>query len=129
MPDSTNVLSSSSLYPQPVAPTTPNLLADPTKILGLVGQLNQNALFQQQFSARKAIGQAYQDAIRPDGSIDTQTLKLSLGSRTGPTGALRPRSARSRTCGDGVERASIAGSNDGNERAGSPKAEQLAVAG
>ncbi|WP_213773432.1 hypothetical protein [Bradyrhizobium sp. dw_78] len=75
MPDS-NALS--SLYPQPVAPPQNALLSDPSKILGIVGQLNQNALFSQQFNARKAIGQAYQNAIQPDGSIDTRALMQSI---------------------------------------------------
>src|ERR1700679_4175078 len=69
-----------ALYPQPVAPGSGGglLAGDPTKVLGLVGLVNQNALFQQQFNARKAIGQAYQSAIQPDGSIDTQTLMQGI---------------------------------------------------
>jgi hypothetical protein len=74
MPD--NALS--SLYPQPVAPNQGLLINDPAKVLGIVGQINSNALFQQQFNARKAIGQAYQSAIQPDGSIDTQTLMQGI---------------------------------------------------
>lgn len=68
-----------SLYPQPVAPSQGNaLMNDPAKALALVGQLNQNALFQQQFASRKAIGQAYQGAIQPDGSIDTPSLMRAI---------------------------------------------------
>lgn len=68
----------SALYPQPVKPADSLLSGDPTKILGLIGQLNQNALFQQQFGARKAIGKAYQNAIQPDGSIDTPQLMQGI---------------------------------------------------
>lgn len=69
----------SSLYPQPVAPPQNNaLLSDPSKILGIVGQLNQNALFSQQLNARKAIGQVYQNAIQPDGSINTRALMQGI---------------------------------------------------
>lgn len=67
-----------ALYPQPVAPTQGLLSGDPTKIIGLVGQMNANALFQQQFNARKAIGSAYQNAIQDDGSIDTKTLMQGI---------------------------------------------------
>jgi hypothetical protein len=56
------------------------LMSDPSKVLGIIGQLNQNALFQQQFNARKAVGQAYQNAIQPDGSIDTQSLMQGIKS-------------------------------------------------
>src|SRR5579883_67480 len=62
----------SALYPAP--PQNNGLLSDPARIIGTIGALNQNALFQQEFAARKAIGQAYQDAIRPDGNIDTNVL-------------------------------------------------------
>lgn len=69
-----------ALYPQP-APVQPGILnGDPSKIIGVVGALNQNALFQQQFNARRAIGSAYQKAIRPDGSIDTPTLMREIKS-------------------------------------------------
>lgn len=68
-----------SLYPQPPAPVQ-NLTTNPLAVLDVVGKLNQNALFQQQFNARKAIGGAYQGAIRPDGSIDTPTLMRGIQS-------------------------------------------------
>lgn len=59
-----------------------SLLSDPTKVIGLVGQMNANALWQQQFNARKAIGTSYQNAIQDDGSIDTQ--KLMQGIKDNP---------------------------------------------
>jgi hypothetical protein len=69
-----------SLYPAAPNPSN-NGTSDPLKWIGLIGQLNQNALFQQTFAARKAIGQSYQKAIRPDGSIDTPTLMREIQSR------------------------------------------------
>lgn len=71
----------SGLYPQPPQPGAGNMLSDPSKVLGLIGQLNQNALFQQTFGARKALGEAYQKAIRPGGSIDTPTLMREIQRR------------------------------------------------
>lgn len=72
-----------ALYPQPSTPSAGGLLSgDPTKVLGIIGQMNQNALFQQTFNARKAIGQAYQGSIGDDGSIDTQ--KLMQGIKSNP---------------------------------------------
>lgn len=66
-----------SLYPRPPAPTQ-GLASNPLALIDVIGKLNQNALFQQQFHARKAIGNAYQKAIRPDGSIDTPTLMREI---------------------------------------------------
>lgn len=66
------------LYPKAPAPSTGILSGDPTKIIGLVSGINQNALFQQTFDARKAIGQAYQGAIQPDGSIDAPALMRAI---------------------------------------------------
>lgn len=73
---------SSPQYPQPQAQPQNALSGDPSKVIGMIGQLNANALFQQQFNARKAIGQAYQGAIGDDGSIDTQ--KLMQGIKDNP---------------------------------------------
>lgn len=62
-----------SLYPQPSAPTNP--LTTLSNAAGLVGQLNQNKLFQQQNQARQAIGQSYQQSIDPQtGQLDTNKL-------------------------------------------------------
>lgn len=69
---------SNALYPQAPTPNQGLLSGDPTKVIGLIGQMNANALFQQQFNARKAIGQAYQGAIQDDGSIDTQSLMQGI---------------------------------------------------
>lgn len=69
---------SSPQYPQNSAQPQNALSGDPSKVIGMIGQLNANALFQQQFNARKAIGQAYQGAIGDDGSIDTQKLMQGI---------------------------------------------------
>lgn len=73
-----DVGSPNALYPQAPTPGQGLLSGDPSKVIGMVGQLNANALFQQQFNARKAIGQAYQGAIQDDGSIDTQALMQGI---------------------------------------------------
>lgn len=41
----------SSLYPQPSKPDAGMLSGDPSKVIGIIGALNQNALFQKQFPA------------------------------------------------------------------------------
>jgi hypothetical protein len=73
----------SSLYPQPPAPGGGSLLAqNPLQLVGAIGALNQNALFQQEFAARKAVGEAYQSAIDPrTGQIDTPTLMREIQAR------------------------------------------------
>jgi hypothetical protein len=73
-----------SLYPQPQAAPTPNILSsgDPSKILGLVQQ--GNAL--QQFNATRAAGEAAQSAIGPDGQYDPTANALAL--RNNPAAAL-----------------------------------------
>lgn len=48
-------------YPQP----PPNMLTQMSNMAALQGQVNQNRLFNQQFGARQAIGQAYQQATDP----------------------------------------------------------------
>lgn len=68
----------SSLYPQPTKPNEGLLSGDPSKLLGIVGQINQNALFNQTFNAKRAIGRAYQNAIQDDGSIHTPTLMREI---------------------------------------------------
>jgi hypothetical protein len=67
-----------ALYPQPTQQSTNFMAGDPSKVIGLVGAINQNALFNQTLNARKAIGQAYQSAIQDDGSIDTPALMKSI---------------------------------------------------
>lgn len=71
-----------ALYPQPPAAPSANqglLTGDPSKIVGMVGQLNQNALFQQTYNARQKIGEAYKGAIGPDGTVDHSALMRGAG--------------------------------------------------
>lgn len=74
MADFSNPLA--SLYPQPNQGGS--LASDPSRIVGLIGQLNQNALFQKEFSSKQAIGNAFQGAIRPDGSFDPNAAALAV---------------------------------------------------
>lgn len=50
-----------SLYPQ--APQPQNPLSTMGSVVGLVGQMNQNKMFQQEFAARQAMGPIYQQSI------------------------------------------------------------------
>lgn len=72
----------SALYPQPPAAAQPNALAsgDPGKILSLIGQGNQLALFNKEFAAKQAIGDAAQGAIDPDGRYDPMANALAIRS-------------------------------------------------
>jgi hypothetical protein len=70
----------SSLYPQPPAAAQPNMLAsgDPSKILGIIGQANALQLFNKEFAAKQAVGEAAQGAIGPDGRYDPTANALSI---------------------------------------------------
>lgn len=70
----------SALYPQPPAAAQPNALAsgDPSKILGIIGQANQLQLFNKEFAAKQAIGEAAQGAIGPDGRYDPTANALAI---------------------------------------------------
>lgn len=63
-----------SIYKQPQQ----NPLASLTSVLGIIGQNNQNQLFNQTFQARLAVGDAYKAAIQPDGTLDQPTLMSGL---------------------------------------------------
>lgn len=84
----------SSLYPQPAPPVNP--LSTISTLQGLQAQqqamqlqANQNALFQQEFSAKKALGGAYSQAIDPDtGQLDTNKLMTFIGQPGNPAGIL-----------------------------------------
>lgn len=65
-----------SLYPQP----TQNTGFDPSKVLGIVGQINQNNLFQKEFAAKQAVGEAAQGAIGPDGTYSPSANMNALSS-------------------------------------------------
>jgi hypothetical protein len=70
----------SALYPAAPPPAQPNALAsgDPGKILGLIGQANQLQLFNKEFAAKQAIGDAAQGAIGPDGRYDPTANALAI---------------------------------------------------
>ena len=75
---------STALFPQAPPAAQPNVLAsgDPGKVLGLIGQANEL----QKFNALKAVGQAAQSAIGPDGNYDPTANALAL--RNNPNAAL-----------------------------------------
>lgn len=71
----------SALYPQPQAAsaTAPGLMSgSPTNLLGSLGQINQLALFQKEFQAKQALGEAWGNALNPDGTVDKGKLTGSL---------------------------------------------------
>lgn len=57
------------------------LSGDPLKLLGALNQVNQLKLFEQTYNSRKAVGEATQEAIQPDGSIDTVRLMHGIKNR------------------------------------------------
>lgn len=63
-----------SIYKQPQTNPLDNL----TKIMGVVGQANQNKLFQQTYQAREGVAKAYRDNVGPDGKIDQGGLLRDL---------------------------------------------------
>lgn len=68
-----------SIYSNQAKPINP--LATFGSIANTANALNQNRLFQQTFAARKAIGQAYQNAINPaTGQLDTNKLLGSVAA-------------------------------------------------
>lgn len=58
----------------------PNPLSNLTSVLGIIGQNNQNQLFQQTYQARQAVGDAYKAAVQPDGTLDQPTLMRGLAN-------------------------------------------------
>lgn len=68
----------SSLYPQPVQPAQNLFASNPTAALDVIGKLNANALFQQEFASRKGINAAFQGALNPDGSVDPARVAQGL---------------------------------------------------
>lgn len=66
-----------SLYPQPPKQSEGLLNGSPTQIIDLVGKLNQNALFQKEFAAKQAVGNAFQDSIR-GGAYDPDAAAKGL---------------------------------------------------
>lgn len=56
-----------ALYPQPQTPQPGLMTGDPSRLIGMVGQM-------QQIQGRNAMGEAWRNALQPDGSIDHATL-------------------------------------------------------
>jgi hypothetical protein len=79
------------LFPQAPAPSHP---LDPSAILGLADQVNKLQLFQKDFQARQATGDAYAAARRPDGSTDPNALVNELTKRSAATNWTAPETAR-----------------------------------
>lgn len=50
------------------------------QVAGVAGQMNQNALFRQQFRAKQATSQIYQRNIKPDGTLDYQGFQRDVAS-------------------------------------------------
>lgn len=68
------------MYPQPSQNNS--LASNPLQLLGVIGQLNQNAMFQRQFKATQAVGSALQSGIQPDGSYDPNMAMKNLGGNS-----------------------------------------------
>lgn len=64
------------LYPQPNQGGVGGM--NPLQLIGTIGQINNNALFQKEFAAKQAVGGAFQNALNPDGSIDQAKLSTGL---------------------------------------------------
>jgi hypothetical protein len=67
-------VNANALYPQPPKQGDSLLSGDPSKIIGLVGAINQNKLFEQIYKAREGIGEAYKNAVGDDGTVDHAAL-------------------------------------------------------
>src|ERR1700722_16986803 len=55
----------------------------PLSVLQMIGQINTNRLFDQEYSARQNIGQAYHDNTLPGGNINTPGLRTQIGQTGG----------------------------------------------
>jgi hypothetical protein len=88
MPDTGNVPSPNSLYPQPPAPPQPgNSLAtmNPLQVLGLAQGITQLQGARADLASRQASGAAYQGSLNDDGTVDL--TKLSSALRNNPDAA------------------------------------------
>lgn len=83
MPDPSNPIA--SLYPQPPQQQNNSLLANPLSALSAIQGVQNLGIQRQQFQATQAAGQAFQNALNPDGTINPS--KLATGLRN-PTAAL-----------------------------------------
>src|SRR6185437_1012036 len=55
----------------------------PLQVLQLIGQLNQNRLFNQEFQARQNIGNAYRDNTGDNGELNSPGLRSQIGQTGG----------------------------------------------
>jgi hypothetical protein len=55
----------------------------PLQVLQMIGQLNQNKLFNQEFQARQNIGQAWQNSVGPDGSVNYPQAQTEIAKTGG----------------------------------------------
>src|ERR1700676_1275900 len=69
---------STSMYPTQPVPS--NLLGMASQFAGTQNALNQNALFQQTFRARQAMGPLAQQSIGPDGQMDYNKFAVLLSA-------------------------------------------------
>jgi hypothetical protein len=67
-----------SLYPHPPEQTKGLLNGSPAEVIGVVSALNNIRQQNAKFGADQAIGQAYTNALQPDGSIDQNALAGGL---------------------------------------------------
>ena len=72
----------------------------PLSVLQMIGQMNTNRLFDQEYSARQNIGQAYHDNTLPGGNINEPGLRTQIGQ----TGGFR--------AGEGLQQATANSSAD-----------------
>jgi hypothetical protein len=72
----------------------------PLSVLQMIGQINTNRLFDQEYSARQNIGQAYHDNTLPGGNINEPGLRTQIGQ----TGGFR--------AGEGLQQANANSSSD-----------------
>jgi hypothetical protein len=70
----------SALYPQPPQQNQNVLAGDPTKLLGGLQQINQIQYLGKTIAAKQALGQAYQNALQPDGTVDLGKVATQLKS-------------------------------------------------
>src|ERR1700722_13210667 len=55
----------------------------PLGVLQMIGQLNQNKLFNQEFQARQNIGQAWQNSVGPDGTVNYPQAQTEIAKTGG----------------------------------------------
>lgn len=60
-------------------PKASNPLDTLTKVVGAIGGMNQNKLFEQTFQARQNVGEAYKANTNPDGTLNEEGLRRDLG--------------------------------------------------